>query len=327
MQVNTDQTSMIMKRGQKLIDAHGRHIHKLRMALLDACNFRCVYCMPNNPKFLPANELLSSLEIINLVTALVDLGIDEIRVTGGEPTLRSDFIEILEGLSELPLEKLSFTSNGTFSPGLLKQLENTNCRYINFSLDSLNPIGLKKMTGSSNLETILSRIFLAKEMGLVVKINAVIMRGLNDHEIADFVNFSAEHSIEVRFLELMRIGPARNSFESYFVSASEIIEKLKAFSELKPITLPVDSTSFNFLLDNGANIGIIASESRPFCNSCSRLRLTAKGELRPCLMTNEGISLKNKNICEITDILYKTMSLKPVSRIYDVDQPMNQIGG
>lgn len=315
-------------KGQKgLIDPHGRHIHKLRLALLDACNFRCIYCMPGDPKFMSREDLLSAKEIIDLAKNLVGLGIDEIRLTGGEPTLRSDLMEIVKGIDKLPLSKFGITTNGQHISKLLPELKKTSCQYLNFSLDSLNKVGFHKMTGSKHLSKVLESIFMAKELGFNVKINVVLMKGFNDQEIEDFIDFSGRHGIEVRFLELMRIGEARESFEKKFVSADEVIARLEKFSNIKPVQLPIDSTSFNYTLSNGANIGIIASESKPFCSGCSRLRLSADAILRPCLMMNEGHSLKGKNIYEIKDLLYKVMSLKPTERIYDVSQAMNQIGG
>ena len=312
---------------KKLVDAHGRHIHKLRLALLDACNFRCIYCMPLSPKFLPFKALIKKEEIFRLSQILADLGIDEIRLTGGEPTMRTDFIDIARSLSTLALNKLGLTSNGVFPQSLLNELSLTNCKNINFSLDALDDITFLKMTGSKHFRKALNSILIAKELGFNVKINAVLMKGINDHTIRDFVEFSGKYDVEVRFLELMKIGPARQNFKHYFISADEVIFKLKKISSLIPIELPEDSTSFNFRLNNGANIGLIASESKPFCGDCSRLRLSAKGEIRPCLMLDQGYSLQGKSKEEIQTLLASTLSLKPLDRIFDVDQPMNQIGG
>jgi GTP 3',8-cyclase len=311
----------------KLIDPTGRHIHKLRLSLLDACNFRCIYCMPQNPKFLPAHQLMTREEILSISSHLVTTGIDEIRLTGGEPTLRPDFIDIVQDLSKLNLKKLSLTTNGIHLKKHLQDLRKTKCTNVNISLDSLDPVGFLKMTGSKEFEKVLESIYLAKEFGFKVKINTVLMKGHNDHELKRFIEFSGKYKIEVRFLELMRIGPARDSFDQHFISANDIINKLKEISSLDPVELPKDSTSFNYLLDNGANIGFIASESKPFCGGCSRLRLSATGEIRPCLMLDSGISLKYKTLAETTEILTRTMALKPIDRIYEVIQPMNQIGG
>lgn len=312
---------------KKLIDPQGRHIHKLRLALLDACNFKCIYCMPQRPKFMSNSKLLKREEILSLSNSLVNNGISELRVTGGEPTLRPDFLDIIKDLSTLDLKKLALTTNGLHLDKLLPELAKTKLTSINFSLDSLNKVGFQKMTGSTELEKVLEAIFMAKELGLKVKLNAVLMRGINDQEVESFAEFSGRYGIEVRFLELMRIGVMREQHDKYFVSAAEVIEKLENLSSLEPVTLPIDSTSFNYKLTNGAELGFIASESRPFCGGCSRLRLSASGELRPCLMMNEGLSLKNKSESEILEILYKTMALKPIERIFDVSQSMNEIGG
>ena len=311
----------------QLRDPQGRHIHKLRLSLLDACNFRCLYCMPQNPRFLPKNKLMNREEIKKMVGILMDLGIDEIRITGGEPLLRSDFIDIVEDISNLKPKNLAFTTNGIYLSPLLPRLIKTKCHSINISLDSLDKKNFHKITGSPALKIVLKSILNAKAAGFHIKINVVLMKGFNDHEIEDFVKFSYEHNIEVRFLELMRIGQARDRFSKCFFSADEIIKRLKKISPLTPIVLPIDSTSFNFRLDNGAHIGIIASESRPFCKGCSRLRLSAEGLLRPCLMINQGFTLKNKTMAEIENILFQTMAMKPTQRIYEVMQPMNQIGG
>jgi len=311
----------------KLIDPHGRHIHKLRLALLDACNFRCIYCMPQNPKFMPNDRLLKRDEIFQIASTLVRFGIDEIRLTGGEPTLRSDFLNIVQDLTHLSLSKLGLTTNGLSICDLLPELAQTKLKNINFSLDSLNKTGFEKITGSVHFDKVLHSIFKAQELGFYIKLNVVLMKGINDHELNDFIKFSSRNNIEVRFLELMRIGEARDHFEKHFISASEVMSILQNDSHLTPVELPIDSTSFNYILDNGAQIGFIASESKPFCGGCSRLRLSADGQLRPCLMKNEGISLKNKTQEEMLEILLKTMALKPIERIYEVSQSMNQIGG
>ena len=312
---------------KKLIDPHGRHIHKLRLSLLDACNFRCLYCMPQNPRFLPSSQLMTPKEIIHLVRILVDLGIDEIRVTGGEPTLRPDFLPIILELSSLRLKKLALTTNGIHLSPLLTSLCQTKCRSINISLDSLDETNFLKITGSPHQKKVMEAVLKAKEAGFHIKINVVLMKGINDHEIEDFVEFSKKHDMEVRFLELMKIGQARNHFTRHFFPAKKIVERLGNLSSLIPVVLPTDSTSFNYRLTNGAHIGIIASESRPFCKGCSRLRLSAEGQLRPCLMIDGGENLKNKTISEIKKILLKTMTMKPTDRIDEVVQPMNQIGG
>ncbi len=311
----------------RLVDSYFRHIHKLRVQLTDACNFRCFYCMPENIKFMKRSNLLRADEIINICSFLNEYGIDEIRVTGGEPTIRAEFEEIISGLSELSLNKLGLTTNGFSLEKKLPFLKMTNCKNINVSLDSLNRDKFAKITKSNYFDSVYSSILKARDLGFAVKVNVVLFRGINDNEISDFIKFSANHDIEVRFLELMKIGPAYEMNPELFIPADEIINKIKKTEDLIKIKVSLDSTSFNFRTSSGAKIGFIASESKPFCFSCSRLRLSATGKLRACLMSENGIDLKDKSKNEYPDILNSVMAMKPYDRIHHIEQSMNQIGG
>lgn len=309
------------------IDQHGRYMRKLRVSLLDACNFRCFYCMPLNPVFMNKKEWLNVDEIVTICSYLVDFGVEQIRLTGGEPFLRPEFEEIVSRLSELPIAKMGVTTNG-FS--LLKHLEflkNTKCQHINVSLDSLNEKNFAHITRSSFFSEVKEGIISAAEMGFPVKINAVLMRGVNDHEIFDFIDFSAKYNVEVRFLELMRIGQARELGKTGFISASEVIESIETRYKLHSEKVDVDSTSFNFTLENGARVGFIASETRPFCEACSRLRLSADGLLRACLMAQGGLSLKDLSSHEVYETLIATIQKKPNFRQLETPVDMNRLGG
>lgn len=275
---------------------------------------------------MPQKNLLAKEEIYHLAKSLITFGIEEIRLTGGEPLLRADFLDIVRLLSPLPLKSLGLTTNGVKLKKYLKDLRETNLRSINISLDSLNRETFLKMSRSDCLEQVMESIFWAKELGFKVKINTVIMKGLNDHEIEDFTKFSGKYGIEVRFLEVMKIGVMVPMFSQYFISADEMMKKISHFNPEKKI-MPKDSTSFNFNLSNGAQIGFIASESKPFCGGCSRLRMGPDGKVYPCLMVDAGISLRGKNHQEIKEILTKTIGLKPTHRIERVERPMYQIGG
>lgn len=310
-----------------LVDAHGRQIHKLRVQLTDACNFRCFYCMPLTPEFLPSSELLSSNELINLCAALVDFGIDEIRVSGGEPTLRKDFEEIIDGLSGLSLRKLGLTTNGFLLETKLDFLKQTQCQHINISLDSLRVERFYKITRTGHFEKVYKAVLQAKAQGFKVKVNTVVMRGINDDEIMDFVRFSAEHDIEVRFLELMKIGCANIHHNLNFMPARQVIKRIEEFESLLPQPVARDSTAFNFTTSSGARIGFIASESQSFCSSCSRLRLTATGKLRACIMSESAVNLRGVPQGQFPEILRTVLKMKPWSRIDYIEQPMYQIGG
>jgi len=310
-----------------IIDQYRRQMKKLRVQLTDACNFRCFYCMPHKATFTPSSKLLRPSEYVSICGRLVDLGVEELRLSGGEPTLRSDFLEIVEGLSVLPVKKFGLTTNAYKLDQLLRALKRTRCRYINVSLDSLSAGNFKRITHADYFDRVYRSVCRAKDLGFSVKVNCVIMRGINDHEVFDFVRFSAKHDIEVRFLELMRVGPFFRAHRSLFVPASEIIDRLRGNIQLTPISKPSDSTSFNFTTSSGAHIGFIASESKPFCSGCSRLRLTAIGLLRACMMSEEGADIRYAALDDYPEILQKVLSWKPTYRIDHIEQPMVHIGG
>lgn len=310
-----------------LQDPHGRYIRKLRLSLLDKCNFRCFYCMPLNAKFLPTSELLTPQEIEDICDPLVKLGITQIRVTGGEPTLRKDFDEIMARLANLQAEKLSLTTNGFHLTSKLEFLKKLKCHHINISMDSLSEEKFNKITHSKGFRKVYESILEAKSQGFIVKINALLLKGVNDEELFDFIHFSAEHDIEVRFLELMKIGQGCLNQKTQFLSADEAIQRISEREKLTRAQVEPDSTSFNFITSSGAKIGFIASESKPFCQSCSRLRLTATGKLRACLMSEKGVNLRGVPKEEYSEILKTVLAMKPTGRIHHLNQNMNQIGG
>jgi GTP 3',8-cyclase len=311
----------------RLIDPRGRRIRKLRVALTDACNFRCFYCMPDRPSFTALARLLTPAEYVRICGRLVELGITQLRLTGGEPTLRPDFEAIVAGLSGVGAHHLGVTTNGFSLSRKLPFLRETRCRHINVSLDSLQPLRFQAITGSELFDEVLAGIVAAKNMGFCVKLNAVITRGVNDRELANFVEFSAAHDIPVRFLEFMKVGPRAAEHERHFVPAAEMIERLRRNYELQPKTMEADSTSFNFVTDHGAEIGFIASESRPFCASCSRLRLTATGRLRACMMSGRDVAVRHLPSADYPRALAQVLALKPTGRLESTPEGMYQIGG
>jgi GTP 3',8-cyclase len=309
-----------------LIDPSGRRIRKLRVSLTDQCNFRCLYCMPSTAEFMPKKNHLTVDQYVEIITELVELGVEEVRLTGGEPLMRAEFSEIVTRLSVLPLKKLALTTNGALLHQHWPTIEK-HITHLNISLDSLNVSNFKNLSLSNSKEKVLNNIFAAKNCGLNVKINMVVMRDKNDHEISDFVRFSEKHHIEVRFLELMKIGYAVKDQDKLFISADEIYNRLKDQFYFEPVPVAKDSTSYNYKTADGAQVGFIASESKPFCGHCSRWRLTADGVLKSCLMKAEGENLKNTTATERLNIYQKLLPQKPILRQSEVHHQMNQIGG
>lgn len=283
--------------------------------------------MPLGTPFRPTKSLLSPTEIGDICQVLHALGIEEIRVTGGEPTIRPGFGDIMTRLAVIPWRKFGITTNGFLLQSLLPLLKDVGCRHINVSLDSLDAERFQAITGSTSFQTVVDAILAAKAMGFEVKINTIVFRDLNDSELNAFTDFSARHGVEVRFLELMQVGPSADRHGDRFVPAEEMIKTLSLQTELIAVPSPEDSTSFGFRTAGGARLGFIASESKPFCGACSRLRLSATGKLRSCLFSDTGMELRGRDPLEFPELLHKVMGMKPTGRLPQILQPMNQIGG
>lgn len=310
-----------------LMDQHGRRIRKLRLSLTDVCNLRCQYCMPEDAQFMDKSHYISALEYGEIVSELCEFGLEELRLTGGEPLVRNDFDEIVNELAKTKVKKIALTTNALTLDRYFDILKENRVHHLNISLDSLDAHNFERITRRNRFHQVMRNIEMANDLGFVVKINMVCMRGVNDHEIFDFVKLSQTLNIEVRFLEVMRIGVACSSQNSQFIAASEIISRLKEHFEMKPVSMPIDSTSFNFLLSNGAQIGFIASESAPFCGACSRWRMSADATLRACLFKDDGLSVKNKTSAERLRIYRQLLGMKPISRPSEVHHLMHEIGG
>lgn len=313
-----------------LVDSKGRTIKKLRLNLLDTCNMRCMYCMPENQTFKPLKKLLNPNEMKKIVANLLRFGVNEVRLTGGEPLMHPQFQEIIKALSPLKLQKLAITTNAILLEKHLDFLKEHNVKSINISLDSLKPESFAYITKKDIFNEVFKSVLKAKEMGFHIKTNTVMLKNINFEEIEDFLEFSAKYNIEVRFLEMMKIGYARQYFERHFVSAEEAISRVSNSWQLNSIQMPLDSTSFNFkaIKDKSiAQLGFIASESKPFCNGCSRIRLSNEGILRPCIMINEGPSIRDLDINGYEFVLKDLIEKKPTQRLEGSLHQMNEIGG
>ena len=309
------------------IDPHGRILRKLRISLTEACNFRCVYCMDPSVVNPVEADLLPASEIRRIAGILVDGGIEAIRLTGGEPTLRRDFAAIVEALADLRIEK-GITTNGQLLSFHAARLAQAGFLSANVSLDSLDPDNFRRIARGGDLRKVLAGIEACREAGILVKVNCVVQRGWNDHEIEAFHDYSVVTGIEVRFLELMRIGPARADHARTHLPSSEIRRRLEDHAgALVPADSRLDSTVRRWMTPAGAVLGIMESESLPFCGSCSRLRLSSRGDLHPCLFREEGVSLVGASPEQIEDRIRSIAHLKPVDRITETSRPMNRIGG
>ena len=284
---------------QQLTDTHGRTKRKLRLSLTDRCQFRCQYCMPETPKWLPRDEILRQEEIIKLATlAVTELGITHIRLTGGEPLLRKDVVEITQGIAALKsqgLEKLSMTSNAARLDEFAAPLKAAGLDDINISLDAIEPELFQRLT-KSQLQPVLDGIDAAKAAGLPVKVNAVLMQGQNQDQILPMLAWAAEQQIELRFIEFMPLDSGQQWDESKVVTESEILQVVRSRYQVSQLPKGHEpATRYQLSSSNRDQpdqvFGIIPTISHAFCGSCDRIRITAKGEVFACLFAQTGTSL------------------------------------
>jgi GTP 3',8-cyclase len=279
-----------------LVDTFGRTHNNLRISVTDRCNLRCTYCMPEEVTFLDRQELLSFEEITRFVEIVAPLGIDKIRLTGGEPLMRRDLASLVKMLCRVPgIKDIGLTTNGLLLADQARLFFDAGLRRINVSLDTLNPERFRQITRRDGLEKVVAGILAAKQAGFhPVKLNAVSMRGITEKEVVPLARFAREHGLEMRFIEYMPIGADQwERGKVYF--AHEILEQLER--EVCPLVPSEDydprapAMEFRYT-DGGGRVGIIASISRPFCMSCNRVRLTADGKLRNCLFALDEVDLK-----------------------------------
>jgi cyclic pyranopterin phosphate synthase len=293
-----------------LIDSHGRVLRDLRVSLTDRCNFRCLYCLPETEaahnfyrghwahmpdsapivqQWVPKSNLLSFEEIERVVRLMSGLGIQKIRLTGGEPLLRHEVEKLVGHISAIPaIQDLAMTSNGFLFPQKATALRAAGLKRISFSLDSLQRENFKKITGRDGLESVLASIRLAQELGFApVKVNAVVIRDINDHEVEALAEFARERSLSLRFIEFMPLDSARAWLKEMVVPGREVLARVQARFDLRPLASDnPSSTSRRWgFADGRGEVGIIAPVSEPFCGHCNRIRLTADGKIRTCLFS------------------------------------------
>lgn len=289
---------MTVSMKSKLIDNYGRIAKKLRVSVTDRCNMRCGYCMPkNNTKWFDSTEVLSFEEIIRLSSIFANLGVEKIRITGGEPLVRPLIENLIKSIAKIPhIKSIGLTTNGLLLSDRVKKLKSSGLNSVNISLDSFKEDRFKMMTGINGLDKVISSIQKAKDAGLDVKINTVVVRGWNDDEVVEFANFARHTGITVRFIEFMPLDGTGIWRSDLVFSKKEMIEKLesnigKVFPVLEQeISAPAKLYSFS---DRIGTVGFIPSVSEPFCNQCDRIRLTSDGRFLTCLFESPGYDIKS----------------------------------
>ncbi len=285
-----------------LIDRFGRQITYLRISVTDRCNYRCVYCMPSEgiPR-LQHTDILSYEEILEVARQAAEQGIRRIRLTGGEPLVRRNLEFLVSGLANLPgIEEVSLTTNGFLLSQMASPLARAGLKRVNVSLDTLRPDRFSAITRGGSLDSVLEGIRAAEEAGLrPIKLNAVVIRGVNDDEICDLANLTRDHPWDMRFIELMPVGNETDWGKGFPLPPERFISVQEMRAALEPLGLvPINGTNgdgparvFRIPAAQGT-VGFISPVSEHFCDTCNRLRLTADGKLRPCLLIDQEISIR-----------------------------------
>lgn len=323
-----------------LKDTFGRAATKLRISVTDRCNFRCVYCMPLKPVWLDRNLILTFEEIEKLTRVFASLGVKSVRLTGGEPLVRHDLHILVRKLKDIRgIDEVNLTTNGFYLPDKLNQLIDSGIDRINISIDSIDPDKLKWIARSEGYDQVQQAIKLCVEKGLKeTRLNAVIIRGFNEDEILDILEYGRETGFEVRFIEFMPLEGDRNWDRQKVVTEAEIVAEISKRYGVERLKPNGDPNSFSYRLEDGYIFGIIPSVSNPFCRSCNRIRITADGKFRNCLFALDETDLRTPlrdgaSTVEIAGLIRKSVYSKWEGHLInskDFRRPgraMHQIGG
>lgn len=317
-------------------DRYGRSIDYLRVSLTDRCNLRCIYCMPEEGVYKKSHEeVLRFEEILKIVNAAALLGVKKIRYTGGEPLILKGIEELIEKTSKVPgIKDIAITTNGILLEDLADKLKASGLNRVNISLDTLKEDKFKQITRGGDINKVLRAIQKCISIGLTpVKINTVLIKGINDDEISDFINLTRELPVEIRFIELMPIGQGEKLYKKGFMSSDEVVAR---FPELKPLETNKNSTASLYKIKNSkGKVGFISPLSCKFCASCNRIRLTSMGTIKPCLHSANELNIKGylNNEVLLTSALKEAMYNKPSQHNLECDKKsssskmMYQIGG
>jgi cyclic pyranopterin phosphate synthase len=324
------------------IDQFGRKIHYLRISLTDHCNLRCIYCMPEDQTFRPNPELMQDDEIALLTRLFASLGFDKIRLTGGEPTVRKNIVEIVRSIASTPgIEAVSMTTNGILLKKLAQPLAEAGLTRVNVSIDTLDPEKFQRLTRWGKLEDVWDGVLAAEQAGMKpVKLNAVVVRGYNEADVIDLARLTIDRPWQVRFIEMMPFAGVTDVQTGQIITAAQIQERIESgVGKLQPSNdgkLDGEARVFHIPGAKG-NVGFISSVTAPFCESCNRARLTADGRLRLCLLRENEVDLltplrAGASIEDLRRLILDGIWLKPwghglAEGVIPLNRVMNEIGG
>jgi cyclic pyranopterin phosphate synthase len=306
-----------------MIDSHNRLINYLRVSITDRCNLRCIYCMPKEGlSLIGHDDILRYEEILRVVKETVKMGISKVRITGGEPLVRRGVVDFFRSLKSIEgLDDISLTTNGVLLGRYAEHLAQAGMKRINISLDSLKSERYASITRGGDLQAVLQGIEAVHALGMApIKINVVVVKGFNDDEVLDFARLTREKPYQIRFIELMPLGSSRVHNDGKFISNEIVREQIESVYRLSPVNgSNSDGPARLYRLAGGpGTVGFISPVSHHFCNTCNRLRLTADGHLRACLLSDVETNLKEPlragySDLELHQLIKTTLDLKPLS--------------
>ncbi|MCH8079346.1 MAG: GTP 3',8-cyclase MoaA [Proteobacteria bacterium] len=318
-----------IKPSEKLVDRFGRTVNYVRISVTDRCDFRCVYCMDEEMKFLPRAQLLTLEELATISRAFIELGVDKIRITGGEPLIRKNVIKLFQDVGQLPgLRELVITTNGSQLPKLAQQLKDAGVKRINISLDSLNAEKFKRITRTGKLEDVLAGLQAAMDVGFErIKLNTVILKNRNDDEIIDLVQFAIDRNIDISFIEEMPLGIIgdHDRAEVYY-SSDQIRTDIEKSMTLIPTTESTGGPAKYYKIPNTeTRVGFISPHSHNFCDQCNRVRLTCEGRLLLCLGQEHSVDLRRVvrgnpgDMDRLKQAIRDSMTIKPKGHDFNLE--------
>ncbi len=322
-------------------DSFGRRINYMRISLTDACNLRCVYCMPEHMTFMPRHALMTHDELLFLVRVGASLGVNKIRLTGGEPTIRPDIVQLVSAIAATPgILDLAMTTNGVLLDKLAHPLAEAGLKRVNISIDTVEPYKFHHITRWGNIEDVWRGIHAAQEAGLSpIKLNCVVVRNFNESDIVELARLTLDHAWDVRFIEMMPFGEVTGFQQENVVTFQEMRDRVESvFGPLQEASYDYLDPSRPFRIPNAAGtLGFISSVTEPFCQGCGRVRLTADGKLRLCLLRDDEVDLltplrQGATFDEMRALMAEGAYHKPwghglAQGVIADNRAMNQIGG
>jgi len=316
-----------------LIDPFKRKISYVRVSVTDRCDFRCTYCMSEDMEFLPKKDVLSLEELDRLCNTFIDLGVKKLRITGGEPLVRKNIMQLFSNLGKKlgkGLEELTLTTNGSQLDRYAKDLFDNGVRRINVSLDSLEKNKFKKITRIGDLDKVINGIMVAKKVGLKIKINTVALKGINDNEILNLVNWCGENKFSLTFIEVMPMGEIGEKRSDQYMPLTEVKSLIQTKYSLTEDSLRTGGPArYVHCHETDQKIGFITPHTHNFCELCNRVRITCTGEMYMCLGQQDKADLKtplrkSENNQPLKDVIYEAISRKPKGHDFVIERKENE---